>query len=333
MTVDDARVRGFLRSADTSRSRSTRPERRMESMRLAAALNGGIRGSHWLGIAAVCAGLLLVGFAPFRPSLARTDSSSPTLAAVEFIRSGQPCAFNATVLDERVSIDRDGAAQVVQSVGELRYVQDGAAFRIDSTLFGEVNLEFSVTFDGQRTHFVDWKTARARVEVGLPPDANLGSALPIPHLEALAFAEPTDDAAGSRYRSWSDAAALVIPEPLDGWTPMFADGRQCLEGRFPGAVADGVPYEYRVLVDVAEIGWPWRVERVLADGQLLTRSSFAEFAEHACSGGARIPSEFCFECFEPETGRLVQSLRFMVSEFHAGASAGSRVASTSFLSP
>ncbi len=333
--ISDA-VRGHGRSSESIAS--------IESIEcIKSSRRGLLRRSVWSATALVILVILgvLVGAGHVigaGPS-GQVQDLAPVEDALAFVRDTSVAYMEFTTTEARGGLDNQ--QPVVRSRGQLLYTMSGDAFRIESRVRGEGGHALAATFDGAVFRYRDIHQGLETALPGLPSDGNFGPALSNPLLEAVSFVQPLDEDSGNASRVWRSVAAMAIPNPVDGWSGVVVDGRRCLEARFSGAISDDGEYQYRVLVDERHRGWPWRIERVTADGRLLTRSTFdgldafagASETDEEVSLGIATPGVVTCDLFDTQTGLVAHSVVFVLRDMRIGAHAAPFATAEAFAQP
>ncbi len=192
--------------------------------------------------------------------------------------------------------------------GRFEFLACGDRYRVqslaDSAYPGALS---SAAYDGHEFQMQmggDLNMARAGdVNTALP-------GFPHPLLQLLQFCYPVTDAT----YAWEVRLKDVTSDTLAAgfwevpWTDVEADGLALEEAIFPGGDYEGRTYVHRVVTPRGERNRPCRIDRVAADGHLLTSASFSDYRP-ADQGQASAwwPRRVVLEAFNAEglpAGRL-----------------------------
>lgn len=200
--------------------------------------------------------------------------------------------------------------------GDFVYSANGSGWRmrsrLDATLAPFLNHE--TAFDGGWLQTYDKHQDTLGVLVG--SDAvSRAPHIPNPFFAAMQFIVPlTEDTEDQFERLGAMKAIAAAPRSEPVWEPVPGIGEPTERAVFPGAVYDGHPYTYVVYATNGDRAAPTSIERVGADGRVLSRVVLGKWVETDAGGGVthRWPRVVMMEAFGPagSTGsvRLVYSI-------------------------
>jgi len=200
--------------------------------------------------------------------------------------------------------------------GMIDYYANGAHWRVNSSMdparYGGMDTEIS--WNGSQFQYLRNDTSVLDITTGIEP-ADTGMALPNPLFELLSFLEPVPNHARQLRLTDVKHKAGTTSLANTEWTAVQRDGRTLNRAVFTGGTTeDGVAYEHRLYVRPERPGRPVEIERVDAQGNVLTHFRFDGWDRFVTGDDAVMywPRSVQMQIRNPATGEACIEMTFSI---------------------
>lgn len=231
-------------------------------------------------------------------------------------------AVEITVHDQVVC---ENAATGVVIEGDYQFHANGANWRVSSDVDpgGVQGLVTDVAWNGSLFQYLDHQASMLSITTGSEPAA-IGMALVNPLLELMQPQFPLTDSNENDTPRMAEVRQKAAATSLAGatWETVVVDGRTLERTILPGNSYESVAYVHHLFVRPGQRGRPIQIDRVSAQGQVITRATFDGYDRFTVGAATMYwPRNGGFQVRDPASGDVEAEMSYAIRSIAVNESA------------